>query len=118
MSLLSSADHVSPFGKARNDAIIFGFPFGSDAEYSPASSFTFRTHQYARYSPSWENAGTPCLLHFGLFGICLVSNVSVERRYIPMSSPSSANCSAKAIHLPSGDQGDSGEPSPTPKHSG
>ena len=34
MSFLSSADHVNPFGKARNDEIIFGCPSGSGKEYS------------------------------------------------------------------------------------
>ena len=80
MSLLSSADHVNPFGNARNDAIIFGFPSGSGKEYSTALVPTFREHQYARYPPLWENAGTPCQAHFGLIGICLVSSVSVDRR--------------------------------------
>src|SRR5215831_5250006 len=102
MSFLSSADHVNPFGLTRNGTTIFGFPSGSGKEYSAASS-SLRKHPYARYLPLWENAGRASVTHIGLTGIRLVSNVSVERRYIFVCS-SDGNRSAKAIHLPSGDQ--------------
>src|SRR6516225_8475991 len=102
MSALSSADHVNPVGSTRNGTIIFGFPSGSGKKYS-ADSSSLREHPYARYSPLWENAGRASATHIELIGIRLVSNVSVERRYIFVCS-SDGNRSAKAIHLPSGDQ--------------
>jgi hypothetical protein len=42
-------------------------------------------------------------MHIGLTGICLVSNVSVERRK-SLAFSDSRITSSKAIHLPSGDQ--------------
>src|SRR5262245_32465953 len=102
MSSLSSADQADPSGNFRIDAIIFDFPSGSDEEYGSASS-KFRKHQYARYSPLWENAGCPWPRHFASFGIRLVSSVSAERR-LTIACSSVGNKSLKAIHLPSGDQ--------------
>ena len=42
-----------------------------------------RKHQYARYSPLWENAGMTLFIALRTDWSRLVSNVSVERRYDP-----------------------------------
>ena len=55
MSFLSSADQVNPSGESRNGKS-FSAPHpervGNTERLRPV-----REHQYARYSPLWENAG-------------------------------------------------------------